>query len=754
MAQLIQLIQENQKLKYQLEKFKGSNGLLPYVDDSLLKGGYRVVKNIEERDKIDCCHKKQGMKVVVVGDDLSFKEYILKSKQCSENIWEEIDVTVDENEVSLIEDYSELGENLSTQRDLNLVLKQILQNLQTQIDNIELTDEKVQITENTGFAQIGENQKIFNKNVSIYKNSNDLKNQEQDNRLDLIEQENQNQNILISELENDIINLEGINYIWSPTNRTLTLYDNNGNQLSQVSLVSLDNEGTDLRYNASTLSLELYNADNELLDSIPVSSFIGSVGTQLQLNSNQLQLKDSQGNILSTVSFTISNIQGLQTALDSKLNKPTITGNTTTYPFVVGEDGNGNSARLPAGDLGKNFFNSDLSNTTARNHTMNAGVTVNTLGNPHTLAGLPNKNADIANFRKVRVQNASGLDAVVDSKNLLTDGVTSMSDAEKDAWRLAQRKSNETYSTGQPRIDFVFPSYINNSLTYVQPLVLYGINLYIDNQTPNSIVRLNRVEDINGNVVNDLYDVTNFEVSPLKTNQIVLMLDWSIYPKGKYKFKVLNNSLQSLVSDGFVMLNASVPNQISNLTWTVNANPAQAANSSVLNVSNKFFSYERKSVSAGITEPTHTMYSNEELIGNFVVELNIGLGETSVFGGANQNVYNLGLIASSSSSSSFTLTVLNGFEFKWEWDYGGVFVTDKGYFRDKYNAYIGSGGKIYFLKFQGYITICFITNTGNFIFLSSAIAVNEPVKLFNSFFNQGRFLNKTVTFNYNQIFTY
>ena len=83
-----------------------------------------------------------------------------------------------------------------------------------------------------------------------------------------------------------------------------------------------------------------------------------------------------------------------------KLNKPTTTSNTTSYPFVVGEDGNGNSARLPAGDLGKNFFNSDLSNTTARNHTMNAGVTVNTLGNPHTLSGLPNKNADILILEK------------------------------------------------------------------------------------------------------------------------------------------------------------------------------------------------------------------------------------------------------------------------------------------------------------------------------------------------------------------
>ena len=166
-----------------------------------------------------------------------------------------------------------------------------------ELKKIELTDEKVQITENTSFGQIGQNQKDFNKNVSDYKETVDIKNIEQDERLE---------------------NLEGINYTWSPTNRTLTLFDSNGTQLSQVSLVSLDNEGTDFRYNASTLSLELWNADNELLDSIPVSSFVGAVGTQLQLNSNKLQLKDSQGNILSTVSFTVSNIQGLQAVLVGK----------------------------------------------------------------------------------------------------------------------------------------------------------------------------------------------------------------------------------------------------------------------------------------------------------------------------------------------------------------------------------------------------------------------------------------------------
>ena len=87
--------------------------------------------------------------------------------------------------------------------------------------------------------------------------------------------------------------------------------------------------------------------------------------------------------------------------IDNKLNKPTTTSNTASYPYVVGEDGNGNSARLPAGDLGKNFFNSDLSNTTARNHTMKAAVTINTLGNPYYLKGLADQTTNLTQYGKV-----------------------------------------------------------------------------------------------------------------------------------------------------------------------------------------------------------------------------------------------------------------------------------------------------------------------------------------------------------------
>ena len=55
---------------------------------------------------------------------------------------------------------------------------------QEDIDNWnKVEDAEVQITEDTYFTEIGQNQKDFNKNVSDYKTNSDLKNQEQDSRL-------------------------------------------------------------------------------------------------------------------------------------------------------------------------------------------------------------------------------------------------------------------------------------------------------------------------------------------------------------------------------------------------------------------------------------------------------------------------------------------------------------------------------------------------------------------------------------------
>ena len=116
------------------------------VDDYFLKGGYKVVSDITCRNNIPCEYRKLGMQVMVVGPDASFKKYVLKGNDpCSNEGWEELINATNEVEVKLVEDYSVLGESLNTQRDLNLKLKQLILNLQTQID--QLTDNTSETTE-------------------------------------------------------------------------------------------------------------------------------------------------------------------------------------------------------------------------------------------------------------------------------------------------------------------------------------------------------------------------------------------------------------------------------------------------------------------------------------------------------------------------------------------------------------------------------------------------------------------------------
>jgi len=84
---------ENNKLKRLVDQYKQVSGLLPYIDDSTLKGGYRIVKSIQERDAIDCCHRKIGMIVSVKINDDIYKNYRLVGGNPCANNW--IEVTSD-----------------------------------------------------------------------------------------------------------------------------------------------------------------------------------------------------------------------------------------------------------------------------------------------------------------------------------------------------------------------------------------------------------------------------------------------------------------------------------------------------------------------------------------------------------------------------------------------------------------------------------------------------------------------------------
>lgn len=120
-------------IKKELSKY--SFGENPFIDDAIIKGGYRVVRTVKERNDIDCCHRKLGMRVMVIGQDYSYKDYILKGENiCSNDHWQlagngsgEID-TINDSDVTLLDDYSDLDitKDIRTQQDLNQVLYDLL----------------------------------------------------------------------------------------------------------------------------------------------------------------------------------------------------------------------------------------------------------------------------------------------------------------------------------------------------------------------------------------------------------------------------------------------------------------------------------------------------------------------------------------------------------------------------------------------------------------------------------------------------
>lgn len=126
----------NNKLNIRKEISKYSFKDNPFIDDAIIKGGYRVVRTIKERNAIDCCHRKLGMKVMVIGQNYSYKDYILKGEHvCSNDNWV-LDETnsgpsidnVNDSDVTLLDDYSDLDitQDIETQQDLNKVLARIL----------------------------------------------------------------------------------------------------------------------------------------------------------------------------------------------------------------------------------------------------------------------------------------------------------------------------------------------------------------------------------------------------------------------------------------------------------------------------------------------------------------------------------------------------------------------------------------------------------------------------------------------------
>ena len=425
----------------------------------------------------------------------------------------------------------------------------------------------------------------------------------------------------------------------------------------------------------------------------------------------------------------IGTAQDLKNLIDSKLNKPTTTSNTTSYPYVVGEDGNGNSARLPAGDLGKNFFNSDLSNTTARNHTMNAGVTINTLGNPHTLSGLPNKNTDITNFRKVRVQNTSGLDAVVDSKSMLLDMPSYLTEQERTNWKTAM---NGGWTTNTMDVALISPFIIKND-NNVNWILLKGANL---NLPPTSF----EVAIMNEAGTSVLAIVPNSQVQ-LYTNGTDLIFYYNFFTLGLGKYKIrLWNGVAYYITNSKL----TITDTITNIPFQ-QGEIRLVSGSSSINVATAYEVILKPdpNIKAQPTEPLNVL---SDIVSNWVdgnvlqgnedwwVQLSVEcVVKANWF--SRVEIANVGLSSSSSSSSLLSPTV------------GGILIYNQSTSQDVQNPDIGiiggdaliklaNSSQINYIKIGSILQTLIVASNGNIVSSITTIDTSQNYRLVSNCNNQ------------------
>ena len=326
-----------------------------------------------------------------------------------------------------------------------------------------------------------------------------------------------------------------------------------------------------------TLPSVLTPQPNMLIAKIDGSGLIwynnSSIGNDLAFKSDIDNLTNSK---LDKGTYT-GTASDLKNEIDGKLNKPTTTGNTTSYPYVVGENGNGGSARLPAGDLGKNFFNADLSNTTARNHTMKAAVTINTLGNPYYWKGLSDKTNNTNYSKKLALNPTTGEIVVKDNADPtdVTNAINSATAAQKTTMRTALLGPSTPAS---PTISGANPSIIAKGVdTYID---LYGLNLTL---LDPSFIYIKRADESRINAL-QFYNLTTNSVRTL----------WNLptdLPDGIYQIYIQNGVTVQGASQGYLYVTNKQLTQVNILQnqWIKRLNPQGDGSPAVQNVNGNTF---------------------------------------------------------------------------------------------------------------------------------------------------------------------
>lgn len=338
-------------------------------------------------------------------------------------------------------------------------------------------------------------------------------------------------------------------------------YYNGSEELDQIFLDGIQDK---IYINTITGDLVFGNSDGDTYIKFNLKDFAlkEDLGAHLRDSSNPHRVTKTQiglGNVDNTSDLNKPISTATQTELNKKLDKPT-TNNTPDYVLLA--DG----STAAKGDLGKNFSNTDLEITENRKHTGTASVE---LAMPmiysnanQRFSGLVSKHNDATYNRLLGMDSNGNVNEV--GLPAMTNEMSKATDAQKDLWRNASRKSNEKYSTGQPIVDLILPIVlVGEDSTLVK---VNGLNLFLNNTDYSAKVEIINV--LSGQVVET---ITNIQVNQSSPTTIYFNINRSLYEEyNNYTIRVTHNGIVSLVNNNvyFQIINELIDEPI-NMGWDI-----------------------------------------------------------------------------------------------------------------------------------------------------------------------------------------
>jgi hypothetical protein len=342
--------------------------------------------------------------------------------------------------------------------------------------------------------------------------------------------------------------------------------------------------------------------------------------------------------------------------LEHKLDKPSNDGSVQDYNKIVGLNDNGEVAKLPAGDLGKNVANSSLTSIAGAGLTLGADWAMNTSGKNYTISGLSDVSNDTT-FNTFLSQNAAGKVGKSTGKQVFLTVPTSLTETERTAWKTAM---NGGWTTNTMSVASISPPIVDraNKPTWI---TLKGANLNLPPSSFKIEICTETSTDSNPVVVAtipgsqvQLYD---------NGTDLSFWFNFSTIAEGKYKIRLWNGVAYYLTGANTMIqiVNSTVP-FIPSLAWTYaehtqGTNTMIGGNSSVTYTSNPankaYQSNDLTIVSAG---------KSSELFGaNDNFYLRIGINITNVQVALDNNTpFVIGLCNSIDTVSLSDLSVIKG----------------------------------------------------------------------------------------------